>query len=70
VGIGRLHIAIKEEVDSIDVFGSAHQKGASDAKKLELANALIYSSATRQQVELPLDSQAYAVLIDRLQVVP
>jgi hypothetical protein len=35
---------------------------------LELANALIYSSATRQHVGLPLDRQAYAGLIDRLQV--
>jgi len=44
--------------------------GSEARMSLELANALIYSSATRQQVELPLDSQAYAVLIDRLQVVP
>ena len=40
--------------------------GVSARQPLELANALIYSSATSQQVELPLDRAAYADLLDRL----
>jgi hypothetical protein len=37
---------------------------------LELANALIYSSATHQEVHLPLNRQAYVVLMNRLRGVP
>jgi predicted dehydrogenase len=40
--------------------------GAQGRMSLELANALIYSSATNSQVPLPLDRAAYADLLDRL----
>ena len=40
--------------------------GAQGRMSLELANALIYSSATNSQVSLPLDRAAYADLLDRL----
>ena len=32
VGVGRLHVAVKEEIDPIDVLRSAHQKRAANAK--------------------------------------
>jgi predicted dehydrogenase len=40
--------------------------GAQGRMSLELANALIYSSATSTQVPLPLDRAAYADRLDRL----
>jgi predicted dehydrogenase len=40
--------------------------GAQGRMSLELANALIYSSATNAEVRLPLDRAAYAALLDRL----
>src|SRR5205823_2000282 len=40
--------------------------GAEGRKSLELANAMIYSSHTDEQVELPLDRQAYGWLLKSL----
>ncbi len=40
--------------------------GAEGRLSLELANALIYSSATNTQVSLPLDRNAYAALLETL----
>jgi predicted dehydrogenase len=40
--------------------------GIAGRMSLELANAMIYASHTRQEVELPLDRQAYAVLLEDL----
>jgi hypothetical protein len=40
--------------------------GAEGRMSLELANALIYSSATGLPVSLPLDRAAYTALLDRL----
>jgi predicted dehydrogenase len=40
--------------------------GAEGRLSLELANALIFSSARREQVELPLDRQAYHELLEQL----
>ena len=41
--------------------------GAAGLESLELANAMILSSYTRQEVELPLDRGQYAELLGRLQ---
>jgi predicted dehydrogenase len=41
--------------------------GADGRQSLELANALIYSSATGQQVDLPVDRARYSELLNRLQ---
>jgi hypothetical protein len=40
--------------------------GVQGRMSLELANALIYSSANNAQVSLPLDRSAYSELLDRL----
>lgn len=41
--------------------------GGAARQSLELANAIIYSSHTRREVELPLDPSAYAQLLQELQ---
>jgi hypothetical protein len=40
--------------------------GAEGRMSLELANAMIYSSHTRDEVELPLDRQRYTALLEDL----
>jgi predicted dehydrogenase len=40
--------------------------GAAGRMSLELANAIIYSSHTRSEVELPLDRHKYATLLEDL----
>jgi predicted dehydrogenase len=57
-------------IDAVERGAPLIADGSEARMSLELANALIYSSATNQQVSLPLDRQAYAVLMDRLRVVP
>src|SRR5579864_2863134 len=57
-------------IDAVERGAPLVADGSEGRMSLELANALIYSSATNQQVELPLDRQAYAVLMDRLRGVP
>ena len=53
-------------VDAIEHGTPLVADGAEGRLSLELANALIYSSATNQQVSLPLDRQAYSALLDQL----
>jgi predicted dehydrogenase len=53
-------------LDAIDHGAPLIADGAQGRLSLELANALIYSSATNAQVSLPLDRAAYAALLDRL----
>jgi len=53
-------------LDAIDHGAPLVADGAQGRLSLELANALIYSSATNAQVSLPLDRSAYGELLDRL----
>jgi predicted dehydrogenase len=53
-------------VDAIEHGAPLVADGAEGRLSLELANALIYSSATRQPASLPLDRAAYRDLLDRL----
>ncbi len=53
-------------LDAINNGAPLVADGAQGRMSLELANALIYSSATNTQVPLPLDRAAYADLLDRL----
>ncbi len=46
--------------------GTFTSEGAQGRMELELANAMTYASATRGEVELPLDRQKYAALLDDL----
>jgi predicted dehydrogenase len=57
-------------IDAIERGTPLVADGSEARMSLELANALIYSSATNQQVPLPLDRQTYAALIDRVRVIP
>jgi hypothetical protein len=62
--------------DHAAVYRSFHQAifkgtplmadGVEARKSLELANAMIYSSYTHREVDLPLDRGAYASLLDDL----
>ena len=68
---GGHHTAIYANfIDAVEHGTPLVADGSEARMSLELANALIYSSATNQQVALPLDRQSYAVLIDRLRDVP
>ena len=53
-------------VFNIDIRDNHEEALIGGGAILELANALIYSSATNTQVPLPLDRAAYADLLDRL----
>ena len=53
-------------VDAIEHGTPLVADGAEARLSLELANALIYSSETNQQVNLPLDREAYSGLLDNL----
>jgi predicted dehydrogenase len=57
-------------VDAIERGTPLVADGAQGRLSLELANALIYSSATGEQVTLPLDRAAYSRLLDRLRTAP
>lgn len=57
-------------IDAVEGGAQLVAEGSQARMSLELANALIYSSATNQQVTLPLQREAYAVLMKRLRVVP
>ena len=57
-------------IDAVERGAALVADGSEARMSLELANALVYSSATCQHVALPLDREAYAVLMDRLQGVP
>jgi predicted dehydrogenase len=53
-------------VEAIERGAPLVADGTQGRMSLELANALISSSATRQQVELPLDREAYSQLLESL----
>jgi predicted dehydrogenase len=64
---GGNHTAIYANfVDAIEHGAPLVADGGEGRMSLELANALIYSSATGQAVNLPLDRAAYTALLDRL----
>jgi predicted dehydrogenase len=64
---GGNHAAIYANfVDAIEHGAPLVADGTEGRMSLELANALIYSSATGQAVNLPLDRAAYSALLDRL----
>jgi predicted dehydrogenase len=62
--------------DHVSVYRNLHEAilhgapviadGAAGRMSLELANAMIYSGYTRDEVELPLDRQRYAALLEDL----
>jgi predicted dehydrogenase len=61
------HIAIYANfVAAVEHGAPLVADGTEGRKSLELANALIYSSITGQQVTLPLDRAAYSSLLERL----
>ena len=47
--------------------GEPRCNGEEGRKSLELSNAMIYSGATGEAVDLPLDRAAYSELLERLQ---
>ena len=57
-------------IDAVERVTQLHADGSEARLSLELANALIYSSATNRHVALLLDREGYAVLMDRLRGVP
>jgi predicted dehydrogenase len=61
------HVAIYTNLlDAIHNGTPLVADGAQGRMSLELSNALIYSSHTGQQVDLPLDRSAYGALLDEL----
>lgn len=56
-------------LEAIEYGAALVADGAQGRLSLELANALIYSSATGQPVSLPLDRGAYSSLLERLRAV-
>ena len=57
-------------VDAVERGAPLVADGSEARMSLELANALIYSSATNHHVRLPLDREAYTLLMDRLRALP
>jgi predicted dehydrogenase len=53
-------------IDAVERGAPLVADGSEARMSLELANALISSSATHEEVSLPLDREAYSVLMDRL----
>jgi predicted dehydrogenase len=65
--VGGDHAAIyRNFIDAVEGGAPLVADGSEGRMSLELANALIYASETHTQVSLPLDREAYAVLMDRL----
>lgn len=61
------HVAVYRDVVDAILHGSAlRHDGVSGRMALELANAMIFSSHRGTPVDLPLDRQAYAALLDEL----
>jgi predicted dehydrogenase len=61
------HTAVYRDLHAAILNGSAPTATGEDGRDaLELANAMIYSSHTRQQVELPLDRSNYLALLQDL----
>ena len=62
------HVAVYKDFHrAIREGGEPRCNGEEGRKSLELANAMIYSGATGEAVELPLDREAYSELLQRLQ---
>ena len=62
------HTAVYQNFHRAIQTGSPIRADGSEGRmSLELANAMIYSSDTGQEVTLPLDRQAYAALLQTLQ---
>ncbi len=62
------HVAVYRSFHDAILHGNTdYIDGAQGRRELELANALIYSSYQRREVELPLDRQRYASLLAGLQ---
>jgi predicted dehydrogenase len=61
------HTAVYRDLHAAILDGTSPMAdGAEGRMSLELANAMIYSSHTGEQVELPLDRDRYAALLDEL----
>lgn len=61
------HTAVYQAFNAALLQGSPFTSaGAEGRMSLELANALIYSNYTHEPIELPLDRQKYAALLDDL----
>ena len=62
------HAAVYRNLYAAIVDGaSIRADGEEGAQSLELANAMVMSSFTQQEVELPLDREAYGALLRKLQ---
>ena len=62
------HVAVYKDFHrAIREGGEPRCNGEEGRKSLELANAMIYSGATGEAVNLPLDREAYSELLQRLQ---
>ena len=62
------HVAVYRDFHSAILHGTPiAADGVEGRKGLELANAIIYSSHTHAEVELPLDRSAYTRLLQKLQ---
>jgi len=62
------YVAVYRNLHEAILHGADLMAGGVEGRmSLELANAMIYSSYTRGEVELPLDRQAYAALLQDLQ---
>lgn len=66
VGAGEHDAIYANFVDAIENGVPLIADGSDGRQSLELANAMIYSSATGEQVELPLDRDAYSRLLANL----
>jgi predicted dehydrogenase len=66
-GGGGGHVDLYRDLDEALTTGRSPLAPGSDAvRTLELANAIIFSSLTHAQVELPLDRPAFDALLDRM----
>lgn len=62
------HVSVYRNLHDAILHGSLlSSDGVQGRMSLELANAMIYSSYTHSEVELPLDRQKYASLLQKLQ---
>ncbi len=64
--LGNNHLAVYKNLYAAITHGNTYTDGLQGRMELELANAIIYSSQTRTEVELPLDRQRYAELLKQL----
>lgn len=63
------HLPVYQDLHEAILKGSPlTADGAEGSKSLELANAMLYSNLTREQVSLPLDRSNYAATLEELRV--